>query len=191
MALERVNDKKWFKNENGFYVKEMKYQNSCFPCSLHVLLANLGREGLDERIEDLWNEFSGNTLNTSAPNETQVATYFKDTQLGDGVKLITPSMFSDKDVTKNFLDESIDRMMNFENSPAGLVIGVEHATVIFKDARGKYYYYFTSQKIEGYFVEEIEIGGMIWDRDTGSIVVKMIENEKESVVGGTFVALVY
>lgn len=46
----------WHDYYNMFKYKLMRYKNSCFPCSLHTILANLGYAADGNNIEDNWNK---------------------------------------------------------------------------------------------------------------------------------------
>lgn len=118
-----------------FLYKEMKYENSCFPCSLHTILANLkyvGYKGKEETIiEDLWDTFHGD-LNKSAPNEEQVHMYLSNTPFLCGrASLYTPTSFLNKEAAQAIC-EKIKNMFIKSRKPVGMIAGIGHAHVFYK-----------------------------------------------------------
>lgn len=149
-----------WKVHKDFLYKEMKYNNSCFPCSLHVILSNLkyvGYRGKDETvIEDLWNEFHKD-LNKTAPNEIEVHQYLSNTPylFGRGV-LYTPTSFQNKAVAQNICERIRKDFLQSRKS-AGLIAGIGHAEVFYKNGTKGYIHFNPSTDHESIICESIEI----------------------------------
>lgn len=132
----------WDQFEN-FKYKTMKYQQSCFPCSLQVILCNLGYVAQDDSIEDYWNrihiENTGSSLVQQAPTEQQVHSYLARTpELGNSGVIFSPTNFG-----RDTIDEIVERVKrDFINAtaPVGMIAGIGHANVFFKDTANKMYH---------------------------------------------------
>lgn len=152
----------WYQ-KNGFLYKEMKYQNSCFPCSLHVILANLniiGHQKCEETvIEDLWNKMHKD-LNKSAPNELQVHEYLSNTLQfsGSGV-IFTPTNFKKKQDAQKILKRVKDSFLS-KTDKVGMIAGINHAEVFYKD-KSKMIHFNPSTDVDSIIVEEIKIKDII------------------------------
>lgn len=149
----------WAKKD-GLSYKTMAYFNSCFPCSLHVILANLGyvrAEG--DGIEDLWNGFHGD-LNRTAPNEMQVHDYVRRTsELGGRGVLYTPLSFgAEADVRR--VGERLRRDFVRATRPVGLIAGLGHAEVFFRTKRDAFFHFKPSPEMDGVVFERVTMGGM-------------------------------
>ncbi|OUO90615.1 hypothetical protein B5F40_06585 [Gordonibacter sp. An230] len=127
-----------WQKKDGFSFKTMAYFNSCFPCSLHVVLANLGyMQAKGDEIESMWNGFHGD-LNRTAPNEMQVHDYVRRTiELGNRGVLYTPLSFAtERDVRG--VGERVRREFALASKPVGLMAGLHHAEVFFRTKRGTF-----------------------------------------------------
>lgn len=145
----------WVKR-NGFSYKNMAYFNSCFPCSVHVVLANLGYlTASGQQIEDLWNRFHGD-LNRTAPNEREVHSYLQRTDdlAGRGV-LYTPTSFADRKGTER-IAERLKRDFMGSGKAVGMVAGLGHAEVFFRTRKGTAYHFRPSPDIDSCIFEEIK-----------------------------------
>lgn len=134
------NQSSWY-SANGFHYKTMKYQQSCFPCCLHVLLANLNLVPRDDSIEDLWERIlSSETqenrttdrdyrLNRNAPNEREVHICISRQNYLSGlsIRLITPTMLE-----KKFREEELNEVCQKFSRSRGMVIGIGHAHVVYR-----------------------------------------------------------
>lgn len=143
-----------------FFYKEMKYENSCFPCSLHVILVNLGyigyKYGNESVIEDLWNTFHKD-LNKSAPNELQIHSYLMNTPYLDGRNsLYTPTSFLTKVDAENVC-EKLKYLFFKQRKQVGMIAGIGHAHVFFKQSNKKYMHFYPAPDIDVAFTEEVEI----------------------------------
>ncbi len=119
----------------------MKYQQSCFPCSIHTILANLGYlPTSDSSVEDLWNRLHGG-LDFSAPNEQQIHSYLAQTfELGKKGAVYTPMDFKTKEDTDKIRGKIEEEFLKAKG-PVGLVAGVGHAEVFFRTKYGRFIHY--------------------------------------------------
>lgn len=150
----------WFRFDQYFVYKLMKYQQSCFPCSIHTILANLGYlPATDSAVEDLWNNLHGD-LNKTAPNAMQIHSYLSQTfELGKKGSVYTPLDFTTKEdadhirdvIEKNFLQAS---------GAIGLVAGVGHAEVFYRTQFGRFIHYRPSPEHDSAVCEYILIRGI-------------------------------
>ena len=141
--------------QNNFRYKTMAYQQSCFPCSLHMVLRNLGRYRETNEIEDNWNQLQTGdnrpNLNEAAPNEDDIHRNVAQTPLqGAGSRIITPAMLGPDLDQQAFNQEA----QNFFNDFAGMIIGVGHATVVYKKADNRYVYVRPAPDIDNTQIEE-------------------------------------
>lgn len=147
-----------WKQQNGLDYKEMKYQNSCYPCSLQIILANLGYAGKDESIEDLWDRlhrrYDSNGLNHSAPNEQQVHEYLAATpQWGNRGVVYSPTFMQGETMPQ--IAERIIRDFIKKKGPVGMIAGIGHATVFFKKADGRILHLNPSPDVQYIAITEI------------------------------------
>ena len=147
-----------------FYYKTMKYENSCFPCSLHMVLANLGYIGYkyeyESVIEDLWNTFHKD-LNKSAPNEKQVHEYLMKTPYLDGkASLYTPTSFQNRESAQAVCDK-LKSIVLKERKNVGMVAGVGHAHVFYKKGNKGYMHVHPSPDEDFITCEEIKLKDVI------------------------------
>lgn len=150
----------WYKFDQYFYYKLMKYQQSCFPCSIHTILANLGYlPTSDSAVEDLWNRLHGGLDNT-APNEDQIHSYLAQTfELGKKGVVYTPMDFKTKEDTDRIRAE-IEQKFLHATGPVGLVAGVGHAEVFFRTRFGRYIHYRPSPEHDSITCEYILLRGL-------------------------------
>lgn len=123
----------------SFRYKTMRYEQSCFPCSLHVILRNMFPGGVpeDDGIERLWNTLQQDrgkpTLDQAPPNEDDVHRNLQRTPQFinriSRMKFISPTSFQ-----MNFTTETFEHHLNvFLSDPyRAALIGDAHATVLFK-----------------------------------------------------------
>lgn len=166
----------------GFKYKEMKYENSCFPCAVHTILANLneiGYKGTQETlVEDAWNTLHGD-LNKSAPNEQQIHRYLFETGvLGKHASLYTPTSFQNKEVTMAICDK-IKHYFIQTKDVFGMVVGVGHAHVFYKKKDQQVIHFHPSTQYESIPCEQVKI-----------IDVRVLE-EKSKDKQGYAVGIVY
>lgn len=150
----------WFKFDGQFYYKEMKYMQSCFPCSVHTNLANLGYlQPVGNEIEDLWNKFHGD-LNKTAPNEEQIHSYLSRTpELGRKGVVYTPMHFKSRE-DADAVRAKIQEVFLNARGPSGLVAGIGHAEVFYKTKFGRYIHFKPSPEHESIECEYIMITGL-------------------------------
>ena len=150
----------WYRFDQYFFYKLMKYQQSCFPCSIHTILANLGYlPASDSTVEDLWNRLHGD-LNASAPNEQQIHSYLAQTfELGKKGVVYTPMDFKTKEETDS-IRAQIEQKFLHATGPVGLVAGVGHAEVFFRTSFGRFIHYRPSPEHDSITCEYILIRGL-------------------------------
>ena len=150
----------WYKFDQYFVYKLMAYQQSCFPCSIHTILANLGYlPATDNAVEDLWNRLHGGLDNT-APNEQQIHSYLAQTfELGSKGVVYTPMDFKTKEDTDQ-IRAQIEQKFLHATGPVGLVAGVGHAEVFFRTKFGRYIHYRPSPEHDSITCEYILIRGL-------------------------------
>jgi len=184
----------WIDKNTGFHCKTMAYNQSCFPCSLHLVLRNLGQPiAEDDSLEQAWNQMQLNAgkkdLNAAAPDETDVHRNFGATKmLGSGI-IITPAFLAlDNASDKEILDK-VDS--HFSSPMAGMVIGLSHAGIIFKMAKDLFVFVHVSPEKGNVDVEsDSEIKFTVQQDDKSKyIVVKGVNNAHFSV-GGNFCAMI-
>jgi hypothetical protein len=105
-----------------------------------MVLRNLGRYGETNEIENNWNQLQINNnrpnLNEAAPNEDDIHRNIAGTQLETSGKIITPIFLGlDLDVPA-FTQEA----QNYFHKFTGMIIGVGHATVVYKKVDDSYVY---------------------------------------------------
>lgn len=176
----------WNKNPNTApYYKSMKYASSCFPCSLHVVLKNLkSNTQIDDSIEDLLNNLqikdgvSG--LDAQAPDENAVHRLVAQPPLnGAGCSIITPTMLRNIDA-ESFQQQA----QSMFNDYKGMVIGIGHATVIYKTATS-YVHIQTSRKITNTYIEtDDQINISVVPGDVNKYAVR-IQGHTNKHFGGT------
>ena len=150
----------WYRFDQYFFYKLMKYQQSCFPCSIHTILANLGYMSTsDSAVEDLWNRLHGD-LNASAPNEEQIHSYLAQTfELGSKGAIYTPMDFKTQADTDS-IRAQIEQKFLHATGPVGLVAGVGHAEVFFRTKFGRFIHYRPSPEHDSITCEYILIRGL-------------------------------
>ena len=150
----------WYRFDQEFVYKLMKYQQSCFPCSVHTVLANLGYvTPVDSSVEDLWNSLHGD-LNANAPNEYQIHSYLARTfELGRMGVVYTPMDFRTWADAER-IRAQIEHMFLRAWGPVGLVAGVGHAEVFFRTSFGRFIHYRPSPEHDSITCEYILIRGL-------------------------------
>lgn len=152
----------WCSFSNEFKYKLMKYQNSCFPCSLHTILANLGYSADGNDIEDAWNQMHPGGLDQSAPQLMQVHQYLSDTQeMGccHHAKLFTQQHFATLNDAATIAADVAARFINV-SGPAGMIAGIGHAEVFFRTANNKFFHYCPGTDAGTAYCHEIVITGI-------------------------------
>ncbi len=131
----------WYRFDSNFTYKTMKYQNSCFPCSVTTVLANLGYiPASGSPIEDEWDKFHGG-LDKSAPNALQIHEYLSKTfELGKKGVVYTPLDFTTADDAE-IVRQRIMADFLMAKGPVGLVAGVGHAEVFYKTKEGRFLHF--------------------------------------------------
>ncbi len=185
---------KWYKFDKFFAFKEMKYQNSCFPCSVHTILANLGYlPSQGSEVEDLWNRMHKGGLDKSAPNEMQIHHYLARTfELGARGSVHTPMNFTTMEdtelvkslITKNFL--GLDR-------PVGLVAGVGHAEVFFRTKEGRFIHFKPSPELDSIVCEYVLITKILClpgSDGTFAIGIEYYDKEDKTVQAAHFAMII-
>lgn len=150
----------WYRFDQYFFYKLMKYQQSCFPCSIHTILANLGYMSTsDSAVEDLWNRLHGG-LDQTAPNEDQIHSYLAQTfELGSKGAVYTPMDFKTQADTDS-IRAQIEQKFLHATGPVGLVAGVGHAEVFFRTKFGRFIHYRPSPEHDSITCEYILIRGL-------------------------------
>ncbi len=150
----------WFRFDANFSYKLMKYQQSCFPCSIHTILGNLGYLPTSgSSVEDLWNSLHGD-LNKTAPNEFQIHSYLAQTfELGRKGVVYTPMDFRTKEETDRICAELGQKFVKARKT-VGLVAGVGHAEVFFRTRNGRFIHYRPSPELDSVTCEYITLRGL-------------------------------
>jgi len=145
----------WNDLTTGFHCKTMAYSQSCFPCSLHLVLRNLGQNiAQDDSLEQAWNQMqldaNKGDLNTAAPDELDVHRNFGATPMPNSGIIISPAFLAG-----NATDQEIVNKVNsyFSSPKAGMVIGVAHANIVFKMGSNKYVFVHVSPDRGSVYVE--------------------------------------
>ena len=158
-GLLTVNDDKgmWYRFDSNFTYKTMKYQNSCFPCSINTVLTNLGyTEAKGSEIEDLWNKLHGD-LDRSAPNALQIHQYLSQTfEVGKKGVVYTPLDFTTAEDAET-VRTRIEKDFLLSKTQVGLVAGVGHAEVFFRTKEGRFIHYKPSPDPEEVICEYVLI----------------------------------
>ena len=174
------------------YIKKQSYQNSCFPCALHMALVNVGNlPNLEKDFNREMLNITGNTqdLNSNdAPNEEQVLGIISSLRLplGKGF-LVGPTELSGCE------QQYADRINNAltANENVAFVIGYAdnfgHAYAIFWDHETRKWYRVnpSTEEIMNQCDDiraHVENGGIVLS-DVGS-------NPVRNIVGGNFVMMV-
>jgi hypothetical protein len=158
--IKKMSEGKWVqvKNADDFWAKEMLYTYSCYPCSLHVILKNLGIfKKTNSEIEESWNEklIQNRTdhkgLAEDGVTKDEIDEFLAHTDQIRGKVYNSPKMETQKTQAQNtansVLNDVIERFIRAEGL-AGLIIGVEHARVVYKTKSGKFIYYNPSPEIK-------------------------------------------
>lgn len=159
--LENENKDSWYGYDSHFLYKIMKYTNSCFPCCVDVILANLGYtkpEG--STIEDLWNGFHQGGLDKSPLTEDEIHQYImKTTELGDKGSLYTPSSFETAESSDAIKEKLVTEFLD-SNKPTGLIGGIEHAEIFFRTNEGRFIHFMPTTDLSSVICEYVLITGM-------------------------------
>lgn len=184
----------WIDKATGFHCKTMAYNQSCFPCSLHLVLRNLGRTiAEDDSLEQAWNQMQikagQKDLNTAAPDELDVHRNFGATKmLGSGI-IISPAFLAlDNASDKEILDKVESY---FSSKMAGMVIGLSHAGIVFKMGSDKYVFVHVSpdeQYVEVQFDSKIVFS--VGKDDTSKYILVNGANNDQFKVAGNFCAII-
>jgi hypothetical protein len=182
----------WYSTSNVRY-KTMKYNQSCFPCSLHIILKNLGKVAESDAIEDLWDRLqvlNGKSgLNAAAPTEDDVHRNIAQTpQLkGVGCRIISPSMLGPSLSLQILSTESA----SFLDQYTGMVIGIAHATVVYKLPSNRFLWVKVSPELDS--TDVAEASGVRMDAlsdDDGNKVVRVEGTDNEDFrIAGNFIML--
>ncbi len=182
----------WFRFDHYFYYKLMKYQQSCFPCSIHTILANLGYlSATDSSVEDLWNRLHGN-LNRTAPDAMQIHRYLAQTfELGKKGAVYTPMDFTTKEDADQ-IRVRIEKDFLGAKGPIGLVAGVGHAEVFFRTKFGRFIHYRPSPEHDSIDCEYVLIRGLQTLGGGGDFAVGInyYAGEEETVQAANFAMLI-
>lgn len=133
---------KW-KEEFGFRYKLMRFQYSCFPCCVQMILRNVDQYRETDEIEEQWDYLQqqahgGKGLDDKAPNEVDIHRDFVATDLRSTQgRIITHSFL--EELTPERAKDVEEELGKLFDSHRGLTIGVEHACLIFR-ANGFYVY---------------------------------------------------
>ena len=124
----------WY-TQYGITYKEMAYQQSCFPCCLHIALYNLGKVRMEDAIEDRWNELQlaahpNQGLATNAPDALDIIRNIPQTAFATtAMKLITPEMMN----AATSETKALDLVAGFVNGTyKAMVLGLAHANVFLR-----------------------------------------------------------
>lgn len=183
----------WYTN-NKFHYKTMDYQNSCFPCSLHIILANLGYvPAQNNTIETLWNGFhnqNGSNLNMTAPNEGQVHEYISKTpEVGNRGVVFSPTMFGNQADTQAVRNRINQEFIQY-NGAVGMIFGIGHAEVFYKYANtNQVIHYKPSTIIEAVTIEEfnnLQVNSVFAE---GQGAIQLL-NRTETIMAGQFIMII-
>lgn len=161
------NDKKivypgtWYTFPPNFKYKLMRYQYSCFPCSLHTILANLGLPADGNGIEDAWDRMHPNGLGESAPQHSQIQQYLNNTPeiRPYNTQLFTQQNFPTIVAAADIAAEVAKRFIDVSH-PVGMIAGAAHAEVFFHTANNKFIHYCPEPDAETIFCHEIVFNGI-------------------------------
>ncbi len=129
-----------------FKCKTMAFHFSCFPCCMQIILTNMGLYREVDIIENNWNRMQIDRKNiglaVEAPNEKDVTrNCLTDHTLARGLgALHLPSSF---DSVQGSLLAHSNIFNNFFTNPSykGMIIGIAHATLIYKLSDDLYCYF--------------------------------------------------
>jgi hypothetical protein len=127
----------------GFRYKCMRFQYSCFPCCVQMIMRNLDQYRETDEIEEQWDGLQkqahcGRGLDDKAPNEIDIHRDFLATDLRSTQGRIITHSFLEK-LTPERAAVVEAELGELFATHRGLVIGVEHACLIFR-ANGFYVY---------------------------------------------------
>ena len=184
----------WIDKNTGFHCKTMAYTQSCFPCSLHLVLRNLGQPiAEDDSLEQAWNQMQLNAgkqaLDAEAPDELDVHRNFGATKmLGSGI-IISPAFLNQGDATDK---EILDKVCGYFASPrAGMVIGLSHAGIVFKMRDDLFVFVHVSKDEKGVDVQsDSEVVFEVVKDTEGRAVRVRGKNKGRLVVAGDFCAII-
>ena len=176
------------------YIKKQSYQNSCFPCALHMALVNVGNLSPDygDKLEDDFNtEMEARTnptrdLNTNPPtDEALVCGIISSLKLplGNGF-LVGPTELSGRE---QHYAQRINAALE-ANENVAFVIGEDHAFAIFWDPQTRKWYRVnpSTEEIMNQCDDiraHVENGYIVLSEVVGATVVR-------NIVGGNFVMMV-
>lgn len=184
----------WIDRATGFHCKTMSYNQSCFPCSLHLVLRNLGRTiAEDDSLEQAWNQMQlkagKKDLDNAAPDELDVHRNFGATKmLGSGI-IISPAFLALDNASDKEILAKVDSY--FSSPMAGMVIGLSHANIVFKAKDDLYVFVHVSPDESSVYVESDDkiTFTVVQDAQSKGILVKGASN-KNFVVAGNFCAII-
>ncbi len=194
----------WFElAEENVFVKTMEYTFSCFPCSLHTILANMIGQPRNSEIENSWNEVmiveNGRDLNAGAPtfdfveNTIRAETNLLN-QRNVGVKIFRPIDFEPARINLT-VATIMDLFWNHQE--AGIISACEntcgHATVVMKKSDDTYFHY--NPKPDADVAEFVlsEIPGFLGKEQEKGLVIHGIDktNGEEWRTAGDFFVVLY
>jgi len=184
----------WIDTATGFHCKTMAYSKSCFPCSLHLVLRNLGQPiAEDDSLEQAWNQMQLDAgkkeLNAAAPDEIDVHRNFGATRmLGSGI-IITPAFLALDNASDK---EILDKVDSYFSSPkAGMVIGLSHAGIVFKMRNDLYVFVHVSPDKEYVEVQsDSKIKFTVVKDDKSKYILVNGVNNDQFKVAGNFCAII-
>jgi hypothetical protein len=174
----------------GISVKNMIFQNSCFPCSLHMILRNLDKSRFapSDEFETMWNTFqqesTGKSLDEMGVLTEEIEIFLDKTPM-EG---FTWTVFRPADDSQATLDQANNLLNEYE----GVIIGVGHATIILKSQKG-YTHYLTSKLIEeDYISPDTAVTAQLIKADAGDEVAVRFDgvNNHDFMAVGTVAAFI-
>ena len=138
-GIEEI-DENWY-SLDGFKYKTMMYPHSCFPCSLHIAYANLGRIAASgSEIEKEWNTLSGGLLEDDGLTPEQIVQCMRKTKydLTDCYSLFTPEYFGSEADTKNVISKVNETFMS--NTSYAMITATAHAEVFYRTDENRVFF---------------------------------------------------
>lgn len=184
----------------SFRYKTMAYSQSCFPCSLHVILRNMfpGSVPEDDSIERLWNTLQhqqhNQTLNQAPPNENDVHRNLPRTPQFinriNRMKFISPTSFQ-----LNFTAQTFQHHLNvfLSDQYRAALIGDAHATVLFKVQNNIFIHFNPSPTQAGCHIARsatLDLQPVPDQHPNQFIGARFTGDNPDFVHGGTFILLV-
>lgn len=194
----------WFsKRGDNIFIKTMEYQFSCFPCCIHTVLTNLGKQVMNSEIEHEWNNsiesLTGQDLNQKPPLYNKlidILNHKNDLLLSKRISVIVfgPEMFSLTNINETIA--KINDLLLFASDNVGIISsdisGGGHAVLTMKVNGNKFFHYHPNPTPEtAFFTMSNEPS--LTNYENECLLLKGIESGsiKQWRTGGNFVVVIY